>query len=73
MCVCGGGDGSKVGVRVGSNADEGGEKNTQRNKAKERRGDKEPQEGGRMTATQSRPRKKKHPYSEMGGGGSSSC
>lgn len=59
----------------GSNADEGGEK-TQRNKAKERRGDKEPQEGGRVTETQSRPRKKKHPYSEVcvcvwGGGGGS--
>lgn len=26
MCVCGGGARSKVGVRVGSNADEGGEK-----------------------------------------------
>lgn len=60
---------------MGSNADEGGEKHRGIKRRKD--GDKEPQEGGRVTETQrgSRPRKKKHPYSEVcvcvGGGGSS--
>ena len=54
------GIGVEVGVRVGSNAD-GGRKNkqTHRTTGKERRGDKGPQEGGRMTATQTETQRKR--------------
>lgn len=71
MCVCGDGDRSRGRGAVGEQRRwRKTNKQTHRNTGKERRGDKGPQEGGRMTATQTETqRKRKSILIPKGGGG----
>ena len=59
MCVCGDGDRSRGRGAGGEQRRWREKKQTHRNTGKERRGDKGPQEGGRMTATQTETQRKR--------------